>query len=97
MLLGRIIGWMLIALAVVMASADAVLALGPDDHAGIITADVVILLTGDPFTAESIWTKLGRVGASLMSLPAWIVMLALGIATVLASRKRERRFRFRRA
>lgn len=96
MLLGRLFGWVLLALAAVMASADAVLALGPDDYAGIITADVVILLTGDPFTPESFWTMLGRQGASLLSLPAWVVVLAMGLTSLLVFRKRQRRFRFRR-
>jgi hypothetical protein len=92
MLLGRILGWMMIALAVVMASADAVLALGTSDHSGIMTADVLMLLVGDPFAAEAGWS--GRF-ARLMDLPAWIAVLTMGLATVLACRKRHRRFRFR--
>ncbi|MEW5727482.1 MAG: hypothetical protein AB1918_06615 [Pseudomonadota bacterium] len=83
----------MIALAVVMASGDAVLALGPADHAGIMTSDVLMLLVGDPFADETRFSLLSR----LMELPAWIAVLAMGLTTVLACRKRERRFRFRRA
>ncbi len=83
----------MIVLAVVMASADAVLALGPADRAGIMTSDILMLLVGDPFADDPGWSLLSGV----MELPAWIAVLTLGVATTVACRRRHRRFRFRRA
>ncbi|MGE5547123.1 MAG: hypothetical protein ACM33T_09510 [Solirubrobacterales bacterium] len=97
MLFGRILGWLLIGLAAIMASADAVLALGPEEYAGIITADVVTLLTGDPYAGEVGWPLLARIERALLHLPAWTVVMAMGVTSLIAFRKRTRRFRFRRA
>lgn len=94
MLAGRIMGWLMIGVAVLMASADAVMALGPGDYDSIRTADVVTLLTGDLMTGQGGWTQALR---GLMTLPAWIVIGAGGLATLLMCRKRLRRFRFRKA
>ena len=97
MLLGRIVGWFLIAVTVVMASGDAVLALGPADYAGILTADVITLLVGaapEPAPEPSLFAALEAV---IMDLPAWVVVGMAGTALLVASRKRNKRFRFRRA
>ncbi|AVM75289.1 hypothetical protein [Magnetospirillum gryphiswaldense] len=97
MLLGRIVGWFLIAVTVVMASGDAVLALGPADYAGILTADVITLLVGaapEPAPEQSLFAALEAV---IMDLPAWVVVGMAGTALLVASRKRNKRFRFRRA
>lgn len=97
MLLGRIVGWFLIAVTVVMASGDAVLALGPADYAGILTADVITLLVGaapEPTPEPSLFAALEAV---IMDLPAWVVVGMAGTALLVASRKRNKRFRFRRA
>lgn len=97
MLLGRIVGWFLIAVTVVMASGDAVLALGPADYAGILTADVITLLLGaapEPTPEQSLFAALEAV---IMDLPAWVVVGMAGTALLVASRKRNKRFRFRRA
>lgn len=97
MLLGRIVGWFLIAVTVVMASGDAVLALGPADYAGILTADVITLLVGaapEPTPEQSLFAALEAV---IMDLPAWVVVGMAGTALLVVSRKRNKRFRFRRA
>lgn len=97
MLLGRIVGWFLIAVTVIMASGDAVLALGPADYAGILTADVITLLVGaapEPTPEQSLFAALEAV---IMDLPAWVVVGMAGTAVLVASRKRNKRFRFRRA
>lgn len=97
MLLGRIVGWFLIAVTVVMASGDVVLALGPADYSGILTADVITLLVGVAPEAAQPQSLLASVEATIMDLPAWVVMGILGTVTVIASRKRNKRYRFRRA
>ncbi|HTH15620.1 MAG TPA: hypothetical protein VL974_03125 [Magnetospirillum sp.] len=96
MLFGRVMGWLLIGLAVIMASADAVMALGPAEYAGIITADVVTLLTGgEPEVSEGV-SLLASIEAMLLDTPAWLVMGPMGTALLVACRKRARRYRFRR-
>lgn len=97
MLMGRVVGWFLIALTVIMASGDVVLALGPADYSGILTADVVTLLIGaapEPAQEQSL---VSAVEATVMELPAWVVVGLAGTAMLIASRKRTKRFRFRRA
>jgi hypothetical protein len=65
MLFGRLAGWGLIAVAAVMASVDAVMALGPADYAGIMTSEVLILLTGgEPAMHDASW--MARVQAMLL-------------------------------
>lgn len=96
MLFGRLLGWVLIGLTVIMASADAVLALGPADYAGIITADVVTLLTGGGPEMGGAPSVFSRFEAMVLDLPAWVAMGALGTAMLVGFRKRARRHRFRR-
>lgn len=96
MLFGRVMGWVLIGLAVIMASADVVMALGPAEYAGIMTADVVTLLTGgEPDVGESV-SLLASIEETVLDTPAWAVMGPLGTALLVACRKRTRRYRFRR-
>lgn len=98
MLFGRVLGWALTVLTVIMASADAVLALGPADYAGIITADVLTLLTGGaPEAAEPSWTVLGAIEGALLDLPAWVVVGFVAAGLLVGCRKRTKRYRFRRA
>ncbi|MBC7953095.1 MAG: hypothetical protein H7Z12_14905 [Rhodospirillaceae bacterium] len=97
MLFGRFMGWVLIGLAVLMASADAVMALGPADYAGIITADVVTLLTGGGPELGDSPSLLATLEAMVLDLPAWVAIGAMGTALLLSCRKRQRRHRFRRA
>jgi hypothetical protein len=96
MLFGRLVGWMLIGLAVIMASADAVMALGPAEYAGIITADVVTLLTGGEPEVGNSMSLLASAEELLLDMPAWMVMGPLGTLLLMLSRKRHRRYRFRR-
>lgn len=93
MIFGRILGWCLLVLAVVMASADAVMALGPADYSGILTSDVLTLLTGGG--AEPADSDL-TIATRLLDLPAWVVMGTLATSLLLACRPRAKRYRFRR-
>ena len=97
MWLGRFVGWVLIAITVIMASGDVVLALGPADYSGILTADVITLLVGaapEPMPEPSMIAGAETV---IMDLPAWVIIGFAGTAMLLLSRKRNKRFRFRRA
>ncbi len=97
MVFGRMMGWLLIGLAIIMASADAVLALGPAEYAGIITADVVTLLAGHtPDTPDAGRSLIDSVTAFILDLPAWVAVGTMGISLSVACRKRQRRFAFRR-
>ncbi|CAA7614231.1 Fe(3+)-citrate import system permease protein yfmD [Magnetospirillum sp. LM-5] len=93
MVFGRILGWVLLVFTGVMASADAVMALGPADYSSILTSDVLTLLTGGAAEpAESSPTFAAR----LLDLPAWVVMGTLGTTLLVACRPRTKRYRFRR-
>ncbi len=90
MFVGRLLGWGLLALALLMASADAVLALGPVDCPSIATGEVVTLLTGAvPDSAQTL-------GGALLRLPVWVVAGIAGTGLCAACRRRSRRHWFRR-
>jgi hypothetical protein len=90
---GRIAGWLLIALAVLLASGDAVLAFGTGDHQGIVAGTLWTLITGRlPEVAAN-----ASLGAMLMAWPAWVAIGPVGLMLVVACRpRRHRRFRYRR-
>ncbi|MTJ80911.1 MAG: hypothetical protein F8N37_07835 [Telmatospirillum sp.] len=92
MFLGRVIGWGLLGLALLMASGDAVLALGPGDHAGLLTGDVWILLSGHPPQPGD---GQPSVGTLLMAWPAWTLLAPLGALLLWTCRPRRRRYLFR--
>jgi hypothetical protein len=85
MLVGRLFGWLLIGVSVLMASADAVMALGPGEHAGIVTRDVWMLLSGRNWTPGE-----PSLATLLMAWPAWTLLAPLGLLTVWLSRQRRR-------
>jgi hypothetical protein len=92
MLVGRLVGWLLLGISLLMASGDAVLALGPGDHSGIMTRDVWLLLAG------RVWEPPHPSFASLlMAWPAWTLIAPMGLALIWTCRPRRRRaFRSRR-
>jgi hypothetical protein len=95
MFFGRVMGWLLIGVAVIMASADAVLALGPADYAGIVTADVVTLIAGHtPDTTDAGRSALASLSAAVLDMPAWIAVGLMGLALSVSCRKRQRQRRF---
>ena len=95
MLFGRMVGWVLIGLTVILASADAVMALGPAEYAGIITADVFTLLTGgEPELGEGL-SMLSSFEAAVLDTPAWVVTGLVGTLFLVSCRKRVKRYRFR--
>jgi len=91
---GRITGWALIVLALLMASGDAVLALGTGDHAGIVAGDLWMLVAGRAPEAAAASPSFGT---SLLSWPAWAAIGPLGMILIATCRpRRARRLRFRR-
>jgi len=89
---------MLVVLAIVMASAEAVMALGTGAYNGLATVDVWTLLVGQTptFAAEAgAMQVLATVGTGIMAMPAWVVFGALGFMLLHLCRQRPRRRVFR--
>ena len=98
MIFGRTAGGALVVLAMIMASAEAVMALGTGAYNGLATVDVWTLLVGQSptfaATAEST-DLLAAVAGGVMGMPAWVVFLLTGILLLHVCRKRARRRVFR--
>ena len=92
---------MLVILAIVMASAEAVMALGIGTYNGLATADVWTLLVGQSPSFEgntSAPLVLAAAGAVVMQMPAWAVFGTVGVFFAHVCRKRPQRRRiFRHA
>jgi hypothetical protein len=83
-------------MAIVMASAEAVMALGTGAYSGLATADVWTLLVGHApngiFAADSN-QLFGAVSTLVMAMPAWIAFGVCGFMFVHVCRKRRQRRR----
>ena len=100
MIFGRTTGWVLVILAIVMASAEAVMALGIGSYNGLATADVWTLLVGQsPSFADDMHAPqvLTTAGAIVMQMPAWAVFGAIGVFLAHVCRKRPQRRRIFRS
>lgn len=96
MIIGRISGWFLVVLAIVMASAEAVMALGTGSHSGLATADIWTLLVGRAPADFGTGSWLGTAGFIVMAMPAWLVFGLSGILLLhLCRYRRPRRRRFK--
>ncbi len=95
MVFGRTIGWVMVIVAILIASAEAVMALGASGHPGLATSDIVTLLTGQsPTFSAAMWPELfSALGAGIMAMPAWLVMGAVGFSFVHIFRARRMRRR----
>ncbi|MDX2145253.1 MAG: hypothetical protein SFV19_18000 [Rhodospirillaceae bacterium] len=85
----------MVIIAIVMASAEAVMALGASGHAGLVTADIVTLLVGQaPEFSSATWPDiLSAVGLNIMAMPAWLVIGVIGLGLAHAFRTRNLRRR----
>ncbi|ABC21476.1 hypothetical protein [Rhodospirillum rubrum] len=93
MIIGRILGWLLLTVAVLVASGEAVLALGTGSYDGLATREVWTLLSGSvPHPAASANT-IADLAARLLDWPAWVVIGALGLGLSVTCRPRPRRRR----
>ena len=95
MLFGRTIGWLMVTLAIIIASAEAVMALGASGHAGLATSDLVTLLTGQsPQFSAARWPEIfSALGQGIMAMPAWLVIGVIGLALAHTFRYRHIRRR----
>lgn len=93
----RTLGWVFILLALLGASAEAVMALGAQPHSTIAAGEVWTLLSGQPATdgAAIGATRAERAVAWTMGLPAWIVFGVTGLTLVFGFRRRPRRIGMR--
>ena len=92
----RTVGWLMLVVAVLMASAEAVMALGAFSYPGLVTSEVVTLLVGQPieFSFSTAPDLLVYFGAGLLAMPAWLVIGTIGLTLTQTCRKqRARRWR----
>jgi len=86
---------MMVIVAIIIASAEAVMALGASGYAGLATADIVTLLIGQsPEFSASRWPEIfSALGAGVMAMPAWLVIGVVGLSLAHMFRKRRLRRR----
>ena len=90
MIFVRAFGWTLVVLAIFMASAEAVMALGAGRYSGLITADIWTLLVGQsPSLNADSPGIVSAAGVGVMATPAWSVPGAIGIVVTYVCRKRR--------
>jgi hypothetical protein len=95
-IIGRTFGWVLVILAIIMASGEAVMALGTGAYTGLATSDIWTLLVGQsPEFANQTQSNqlLAAAGAGIMDMPAWLVMGVIGFTFAHVCRKRRARRR----
>jgi len=91
MFIGRTLGWTMVAMAIIMASSEALMALSAGSYHGLATSDVWALLWGQSpdflqgNLSENIWRFLA---ALVLAMPAWAVIGPSGIILAHACRKR---------
>jgi hypothetical protein len=92
MIFGRLTGWLLLALAILIASGEAVLALGTGSYEGLATREVWTLLAGDPTVSQSAGDMASRLFSDILDWPAWAVigLIGLGLAVICRPPKRRR-------
>jgi hypothetical protein len=96
MFFGRLAGWTLVLLAIVMASAEAVMALGTGTYTGLATSDIWTLLVGQSpsFSSETdSFQLLAALERGILAMPAWVVVGVIGFVIAHACRKRRARRR----
>ncbi|MBL8644922.1 MAG: hypothetical protein JNK21_13385 [Rhodospirillaceae bacterium] len=85
----------MVIVAIIMASAEAVMALGASGHAGLATSDIVTLLTGQaPQFSTTRWPEIfSALGSGVMAMPAWLVtgVIGLSLAHIFRARRIRRR------
>lgn len=91
MIFGRILGWVCLLVALVMVSAEAVLALGAEPHQGLATKEIWILFAGQAFDPARTVPMLREVLTTLMDWPAWAAFGLAGAALCLVFRPHARR------
>lgn len=91
--LSRLIGWVFVLVAILMASGEAVMALGTGTYDGLATGEMWTLLAGArPVEGVQPGDLAGTLAALLMELPAWLAVGLIGTTLVVTCRKRRHRF-----
>ncbi|WP_413208165.1 hypothetical protein [Rhodospirillum sp. A1_3_36] len=92
MIFGRLIGWVLLTVAILIASGEAVLALGTGSYEGLATREVWTLIAGDPTVSQSAGDMASRLISDILDWPAWTVIgfVGLSLAVICRSPKRRR-------
>ncbi|SBW11250.1 conserved exported hypothetical protein [uncultured Alphaproteobacteria bacterium] len=99
MTLGRVLGWLLLGIAGLIAAAEGIVAVGTGAYDAIATGELWTLVTGHApafgLGGHAAWHD--AVGQILLGWPAWTVIGLLGGSLVLACRPRRRRAEYREA
>ena len=99
MTLGRILGWVLMFGAGLIASAEGIAAVATGAYDSVATGELWTLITGQHphigFSAHGTWSE--AMGTMLMAWPAWTVIGAMGCLLILACRPRRKRYEYREA
>lgn len=99
MTLGRVLGWLLLGVAGLIAAAEGIVAVGTGAYDAIATGELWTLITGRApafgLGGHPAWHD--TLGQALLSWPAWTVIGLLGCMLVLACRPRRRRAEYREA
>ena len=98
MTLGRVFGWVLVVIAALTASAEAVVALGTGEYDSIATVDLWTLLTGrlpEIAAAQSHAAWSDAIGAMLLAWPAWTIIGVVGCTLIFTCRPRRKRAEYR--
>jgi len=91
MFIGRAFGWILVISAILMASGEAVMALGTGSYQGLATGEVWALLWGQApdflggDMSGGFWPFLGTL---FMAMPAWAVLGPAGVILAHICRRR---------
>ena len=88
MVLFRLLGWVLILVSALMASTEAIAALGTGTLDFIAAADLWAVLLGTPPEFDGSGTALWQ---DVLAWPAWTVILPIGATMILAFRPRKKR------
>lgn len=83
MFLGRFFGWVLLLIAALTASAEAVAALNTGEYNSIATSDILTIITGiSPQPSDAI-------ASQILLWPAWISIGALGLLLIFICRRKK--------
>lgn len=90
MIIGRLFGWCFVVVAIVMASAEAVMALGTGGYDGIAAAEVLTLLIGETPEVTAAPQGVDALFHLFMAMPAWTMIGAIGLVLLHTFRDRRR-------
>lgn len=85
----RLFGWLLMGMAFIAASAEAVLALNTGTQSGLVAGEVWTLLSGQPlhaFTADAGTPWVSILVRMVMDLPAWLAVGLVGLSLLVVGR-----------